>query len=125
MVQKVSLGPVHVPCLDSCRLISKGNGACHPLELFVVIASDAHNCFEFVPKDFKRLCIGFGSEVTQQFILHQTRAKDACTYCWVLVGLIWVLMSRIPLLSHLFPLTLYYLRKTAKRSINHVLKYSV
>ena len=31
-------------------------------------------------------------------------ADEACTYCWVLVGLIWVLMSRMPSLANLSPL---------------------
>ena len=31
-------------------------------------------------------------------------ADEACTYCWVLVGLIWVLISRIPSLANLSPL---------------------
>ena len=31
-------------------------------------------------------------------------ADEACTYCWVLVGLIWVLISRMPSLANLSPL---------------------
>ena len=31
-------------------------------------------------------------------------ADEACIYCWVLVGLIWVLISRMPSLANLSPL---------------------
>ena len=31
-------------------------------------------------------------------------ADEACKYCWVLVGLIWVLISRMPSLANLSPL---------------------
>ena len=31
-------------------------------------------------------------------------ADEACIYCWALVGLIWVLISRMPSLTNLSPL---------------------
>ena len=32
------------------------------------------------------------------------KVMQACIYCWILVGLIWVLISRMPFLANLSPL---------------------
>ena len=50
------------------------------------------------------------------------KSDEACTYCWVLVGLIWVLISRIPSLANLSPLYKHRSRNVISSVENSVVK---
>ena len=50
-------------------------------------------------------------------------ADEACIYCWVLVGLIWVLISRIPFLANLSPLYKHRSRNVISSVENSVVKW--
>ena len=49
-------------------------------------------------------------------------ADEACTYYWVLVGLIWVLISRMPSLANLSPLYKHRSRNVISSVENSVVK---
>ena len=49
-------------------------------------------------------------------------ADEACTYCWVLLGLIWVLISRMPSLANLSPLYKHRSRNVISSVENSVVK---
>ena len=48
--------------------------------------------------NFLRWCAGKCGEYVV------VKVMQACSYCWILVGLIWVLISRMPSLANLSPL---------------------
>ena len=50
-------------------------------------------------------------------------ADEACTYCWVLVGLIWVLISRMPSLANLSHLYKHKSRNVISSIENSVVKF--